>query len=90
MLRVLLTLLHRWILTNALLGNGSSLGVSGGGNSGQYTRDVPSMQPSPDGSEKWTITINVSAGEITDKEALEDLDLVQVCDDDSDDGFVII
>jgi hypothetical protein len=80
-----------WVLRNALLGNGSYLGVSEGGNSGFYTREVPAMQPSPDGSEKWTVSINVSAGQITADDALTDIELVQVRDEDNDfDDFVMV
>ncbi|KAF2795604.1 hypothetical protein K505DRAFT_323970 [Melanomma pulvis-pyrius CBS 109.77] len=64
----------KWVLTNELLGNASFLGVSGGGDSGRYTRYVPSMNPSPDGTEHWTVLINVSAGEIKEREALCDVD----------------
>lgn len=68
----------KWVLTNGLLGNASFLGVSGGGDRGEYTRDVPSMNPSPDGSEHWTVLINVSAGEIREREALCDVQGLEV------------
>jgi hypothetical protein len=78
-----------WVLSNALLGNGSYLGVSEGGNSGLYTREVPAMQPSRDGSEMWTVTINVSAGKIIAEDALTDIELIQVRDTDDDDYVMV-
>ena len=63
----------QWILSNALLGAGSVLGVSEGGNRKGFTSKVPAINPSPDGTEHWIVTINVSAGEITALDALSEV-----------------
>ena len=57
-------------MTNALLGNVSVLGVSDGISNEEI---APGMNPSPDESERWIVTVNLSAGEITDQEMLSDV-----------------
>jgi len=49
------------------------LGVSEGGNRKGFTSKVPAINPSPDGTEHWIVTINVSAGEITALDALSEV-----------------
>ena len=49
------------------------LGVSEGGNRKGFTTKVPAINPSPDGTEHWIVTINVSAGEIAALDALSEM-----------------
>lgn len=59
-----------WRVTNALYRNASVLGVSDAISSWEI---APAMNPSADGSEKWIITVNLSAGEIKERGMLEDV-----------------
>ncbi|CAO2653809.1 Nn.00g032200.m01.CDS01 [Neocucurbitaria sp. VM-36] len=60
-----------WRMTNALLGSGAVLGVSDGISNQEVE---PAMNPSPDDSERWIVTVNLSAGEIVDQDMLTDIE----------------
>lgn len=59
-----------WRVTNGLWRNAPVLAVSDGISNSNI---APAMNPSADGSEKWIITVNLSAGEIVEKRMLEDV-----------------
>jgi hypothetical protein len=59
-----------WRITNALLGNQSALGLS-------PSNTIPGIDSSEDDGH-WEISINVSAGQITDANMLSDVQNVQV------------
>ncbi|OAL47415.1 hypothetical protein IQ07DRAFT_646365 [Pyrenochaeta sp. DS3sAY3a] len=64
-----------WRVSNGLVGNASVLGVS----DALVTTEIwPAMMPSPDGSDRWIVTVNLSAGKVgkgmlSDVEGLEPL-----------------
>jgi hypothetical protein len=50
-----------WRVSNGLVGNVSVLGVS----DALVTSEIgPGMMPSPDGSDRWLVTVNLSAGKV--------------------------
>ncbi|KAF1850818.1 uncharacterized protein K460DRAFT_391228 [Cucurbitaria berberidis CBS 394.84] len=59
-----------WRVTNALLGNISVLGVSDAISSHEI---APAMNPSPDESKRWIVTVNLSAGQIWQPGMLNDV-----------------
>jgi hypothetical protein len=59
-----------WKIQNELLGNVSTFGISAG-------NTVPGMEPSDTGSE-WNISINLSAGQITDSALLSTMSNIAV------------
>jgi hypothetical protein len=61
----------KWRVTNMLVGNSSSLGIAPGG------ATVPAMDTSDDDGH-WDISINVSAGTISDESMLAQVSNVQV------------
>jgi hypothetical protein len=61
-----------WRLANGLVGNGSSLSLSVG-------NTIPGMDPS-EAYGHWEISVNLSAGDITDQQMLTDVDNVEVSD----------
>lgn len=60
-----------WRITNLLMGNATALGIAGAG------ATIPAMDSS-EGDEHWNVSINVSAGEITDSKMLSNVTHVQV------------
>lgn len=69
-----------WGLKNGLAGNATMLGASAE-ISGRGVVS-PGMNPSPDGSEKWIITVNLSAGKIVRSDMLDEIAglVVSSCD----------